>query len=159
MHILYDWLSPVVRALDLGKCFLELGFMLSDLGPERKPDVSFVSFRSWSKGRPFARGDFVPAVPELAVEVISPHETLKSARRKVGEYFRAGVELVWLVLPDVAEVQVYTSPTSVRILTRADELSGDPVIPGFRLPLAELFPPPDPEPTGGDPLCAPASST
>ena len=49
--------------------------------------------------------------------------------RRVG----TGVQLVWVVYPSVEQVHVYSSPTSVRILTRADELSGDPVVPGFRL--------------------------
>jgi Uma2 family endonuclease len=58
---------------------------------------------------------------------------------KIAEYFHAGVERVWVVLPSQALVYVYDSPTNVRILTRTDELSGDPVLPHFRLPLVELF--------------------
>jgi Uma2 family endonuclease len=63
---------------------------------------------------------------------------------KVREYFAAGVQQVWHVLSNVEQVHVYTSPTAVRILTRADELTGDPVVPGFRLPPADLFPPVQP---------------
>jgi Uma2 family endonuclease len=58
---------------------------------------------------------------------------------KIAEYFHAGVERVWVVLPSQEQVYVYDSPSSVRILTRTDELSGDPILPHFRLPLVELF--------------------
>ncbi len=58
---------------------------------------------------------------------------------KVEEYFRAGVERVWVVFPGAKKVYVYESPTSVRILTAADTLDGGPVLPGFQLPLANLF--------------------
>ena len=61
---------------------------------------------------------------------------------KVEEYFRAGIPSVWLILPLQERVYAYTSPTAVRILSRGDDLT-DPVLPGFRLPLADLFPPPD----------------
>ena len=53
---------------------------------------------------------------------------------------------VWHVYSNVEQVLVFTSPTAVRVLTRADELAGDPVVPGFRLPVAALFPPSAPAP-------------
>jgi hypothetical protein len=45
-----------------------------------------------------------------------------------------------LVLPNVEQVHVYTSPSAVRILTKTEDLTADPLFPGFRVPLAELFP-------------------
>ena len=58
---------------------------------------------------------------------------------KAEHYFRAGVELVWVVYPQPGEVYVYESPVAVRVLTRADLLDGGKVLPGFQLALAELF--------------------
>jgi Uma2 family endonuclease len=58
---------------------------------------------------------------------------------KIAEYFRAGVEGVWVVFPSQEQIHVYESPTSVRILTRADALRGEPVLPHFQLPVAALF--------------------
>ena len=51
---------------------------------------------------------------------------------KVVELGPMGAHEIWLAT-------VYESPTQVRILTRADELYGEPVLPHFRLPLATLF--------------------
>jgi Uma2 family endonuclease len=59
--------------------------------------------------------------------------------RKVGEYFAAGVKLVWLVDPAKRVVIVYTSVKDQRTLTQADTLDGGEVLPGFSLPLRELF--------------------
>lgn len=142
---LHDALSPVVRAAGLGRVYPGLGYALP-AGHRRKPDVSILSFARWPDGRPFPPGDFVPVVPELAVEVISPRERTFNTLGKVHEYFRAGVSAVWLILPNVEHVYCYDSPAAVRVLTRTDELTGDPIIPGFRLPVADLFPPAAPTP-------------
>ena len=58
---------------------------------------------------------------------------------KIEEYFHAGTRQVWVVYPVTSKVQVYESPTQVKILQVGDELPGDPLIPGFRLPLSVLF--------------------
>jgi Uma2 family endonuclease len=78
-------------------------------------------------------------VPNLAVEVVSPTDRVDALMDKVAEYFHAGVECVWVVLPSQQQVHVYESPTSVRILTRADTLRGEPLLPHFQLQLAALF--------------------
>lgn len=69
--------------------------------------------------------------------------TVGEAFGRIDRAFAGGVNAVWVVFPNVKLVYCYTSPTTVRILSRGDELTGDPVVPGFRLPLADLFPPPD----------------
>ena len=51
----------------------------------------------------------------------------------------SGVERVWVIYPTVASVYDYDSPSSVRILTRDETVEGGTLLPGFRLPLAELF--------------------
>lgn len=142
-NVLHNALSPVVEAAGLGRSFVGLGYTLPGGGRRPKPDVSFLSEARWPAGREFPPGDFVPVVPELAVEVISPHELADAMLGKVEQYFRAGVSAVWLVLPRVGRVYCYSSPADIRVFSRGDDLTGDPVVPGFRLPLADLFPPPD----------------
>jgi Uma2 family endonuclease len=78
----------------------------------------------------------------LAVEVVSPYDLASEQMDKVVEYFRAGVQLVWVVYPEQGLVYVHESLTQVRGLTRTDSLDGGTVLPGFTLPLATLFPPP-----------------
>lgn len=138
--ILLERLAPFSRANNLGWAVAETMFVIPGSGNDRKPDVAFVSFTRWPQTRPIPRVNAWPVVPELAVEVISPTDKAFDVVAKVAEYFAAGVQQVWHVYSHVEQVFVWTSPTQVRVLTRAEELTGDPVVSGFRMPLAELFP-------------------
>jgi hypothetical protein len=102
-------------------------------------DVAFVSFERWPKQRRIPRTEAWEVVPNLAVEVVSRTDSVDYIVDKVVEYFHAGVERVWVVFPSQEHVYVYESPTRVQILTRTDELCGEPILPQFRLPLGELF--------------------
>lgn len=143
---LFGRLEPYCRENGIGHAAIETTFAIPGSGNDRKPDVAFVSYRTWPRTRPIPRVNAWRAVPELAVEIVSPTDRAFDVLDKVAEYFAGGVQTVWLVYSHLEQVHVFTSPTAVRILTRADDLTGDPIIPGFRLPLADLFPPPAPEP-------------
>jgi Uma2 family endonuclease len=78
-------------------------------------------------------------VPNLAIEVVSPTDSVEELEQKIAEYFRSGVQLVWVVHPTRSKIHVYDSTTQIRVLSRNDVLDGGTVVPGFRLPLAELF--------------------
>jgi Uma2 family endonuclease len=80
-------------------------------------------------------------VPDLAVEVISKSNTLMEVVDKLDDYFHAGVRLVWVVMPVQRKIYVYRSPTDIRILQPGDDLDGGDVIPGFRVPVQDLFGP------------------
>jgi Uma2 family endonuclease len=114
-----------------------------DLGYEltphrvRAPDVSFVSTEKLAAyGNP---QEFAKVVPDLAVEVISPEVKYGYLQRKIRDYFEAGVRLLWIVDPEMHTVTVHRSPVDLRVLTAADTVSGEDVIPGFSCPIAELF--------------------
>jgi Uma2 family endonuclease len=105
----------------------------------RIPDVAFTSWdRLPGRCRPAAR---VPQLaPDLAVEVLSPSNTPGEMALKRGEYLQAGVRLVWEVDPDARTVAVYTAPAApVQTLGINDTLDGGTVLPGFTLPLTQLF--------------------
>jgi Uma2 family endonuclease len=108
------------------------------LGLVRLPDVAFVS---WDRlpGRRVPDEPIPNVVPDLAVEVLSPSNTAKEMARKRGEYFRAGVRLVWEIDPRTRTARVYTSETAFADLTTADALDAGSVLPGFQLPLAVVF--------------------
>jgi Uma2 family endonuclease len=77
--------------------------------------------------------------PDLAVEVLSPSNTVQEMDRKLRDYFAAGVRLVWYVDPVARTIQVFTAVDQVALLREDDTLTGDPVVPGFALPLRNLF--------------------
>lgn len=111
------------------------------LNRNRRPDGAFLSFDRWPRSRPFPDENALPAVPDLAVEIVSPSDLAADLVDKIHEYFDVGVRLVWVVYPTVEEIYVYESPRSIRVLGRQDELDGGDVLPGFRVAPAELFGP------------------
>jgi len=136
---LYDFLGPFVRQHRLGRVTVETLLILDEANDlRRRPDVAFVSGERWALDRPVpTTGDWA-VVPDLAVEVSSPHDLRKAVLAKMREYFKFGVKQVWLVEPDFHEVYVYDSPTRVRILSDADTLDNT-VIPGVSLIIGDYF--------------------
>ncbi|MEO6811947.1 MAG: Uma2 family endonuclease [Isosphaeraceae bacterium] len=107
-------------------------------GLVRIPDVAFAS---WDRvpGRTMPKDPIPDLVPDLAIEVLSDSNTKREMVRKVGEYFDAGVRLVWLVDPKARTVAVHAPATDPVILDLTATLDGGEVLPGFALPLADLF--------------------
>lgn len=105
-------------------------------GKVRLPDLCF-----FSKGRLPEKLSRVPLLsPDLAVEVLSPDNTKAEMNQKLREYFQSGTRLVWFVDPPKRTVAVYRSPEQpIRILNETDSLDGEEVVPGFAMPVAELF--------------------
>jgi Uma2 family endonuclease len=145
-----DELSAYGRSSRLGRPRMDMLFrvpLAADKTRNRRPDVAFISFDRWPEGRPMPyRGNPVDIVPDVAVEVASPTDEAEDLLEKAHEYLEAGARLVWLVYPRARVVHAYESPTAVRVFTAADELDAGTVLPGFRVPMAQLFPPAIPEP-------------
>jgi Uma2 family endonuclease len=138
--VLVARLATFVTQHQLGRAVQEMLFDLAvATGRKRRPDVAFVSSSRWPLTRRIPRVEAWEVVPNLAIEVVSRSDSVDYIVDKVAEYFHAGVEGVWVVFPSQEQVYIYDSPTSVRILTRTDDLTGDPILPNFRLPLVELF--------------------
>jgi Uma2 family endonuclease len=137
---LHGRLWPYAEDKGLGTSVTEMLFVL-DAEPNlrRRPDVAFVSTARWPLDRALPETGDWDVVPDLAVEVISPNDVFKDVLAKVREYFHYGVQVIWVFAPEERQVYVYDSPTHVRILTGQDELMGGEVVPGFRLPLGQLF--------------------
>jgi len=135
------FLGKFADATQVGRAVAEGLFHLpAPINRDRRPDVAFVSFDRWPKNRSIPRTDNAwNVVPNLATEVVSPTDSVVELEKKIVEYFQSGVELVWVVHPDQSKIHVYQSPTQIQVLTMTDVLDGGTVLPGFRLPLTELF--------------------
>jgi Uma2 family endonuclease len=77
--------------------------------------------------------------PILAVEVLSRSEKLEQIDKKLEHYLAAQVPLVWVVHPRFETVTVYQPATPPVLYNNQQDLSGDPHLPGFRVPVAALF--------------------
>jgi Uma2 family endonuclease len=123
----------------------DVGFVLGEAGmlkvlprQVRVPDVSFIA---WERipGRQLPQERIYTLVPDLAVEVLSPSNTEAEMRRKLHEYFSAGVRLVWYISPETRTARAYTAEDRWQDLGPGDSLSGGDVLPGFLLSLDKLF--------------------
>lgn len=124
----------------LGNVDIEMLFLLDEAEDlQRRPDVAYVSYERWPLRRAVPDDAAWDVIPDLAVEVVSPTDRDEAGLAKVREYFQAGVRLVWKVYPREQVVHVFESFTTIRVLTRSDDLDGGEIVPGFRLPLASLF--------------------
>ncbi|HVC97286.1 MAG TPA: Uma2 family endonuclease [Pirellulales bacterium] len=104
----------------------------------RIPDVAFTD---WDRlpGRVAPESPVPHLVPTLAIEVLSRSNTPGEMRTKRQEYFDAGVEQVWEINPRTRTAAVFTSITDTTELGIEDTLDGGTILPGYRLPIVELF--------------------
>lgn len=103
----------------------------------RAPDVSYVRAERVPPGG--APEGFWDCAPDLAVEVVSPHETAEDVWEKVRDFLRAGVSLVWVIYRRTREVVAYTPDGVARVFTEVDALSFPDVLPGFSCAVSEMF--------------------
>lgn len=82
---------------------------------------------------------FLEIAPELVVEIVFPSDQGDSIRKKIAEYFEAGVDRVWIGEPGQRKVLVFRSPAELTGLGEGDTLRGEGVLAEFELPLRELF--------------------
>jgi Uma2 family endonuclease len=81
----------------------------------------------------------IDGVPTLALEILSPNDTIDEIREKIAVYQSAGVALIWILNPHDRTVTVYRSGAEPDAFNALEELSGEPHLPGFRVPVARLF--------------------
>ncbi|MBI4530809.1 MAG: Uma2 family endonuclease [Candidatus Latescibacteria bacterium] len=119
-------------------CTAETGFLIAR-NPDtvRAPDVAFVAKeRIPPEGIP---STYWPFAPDLAVEVVSPNDHWSEVEEKVEEWLRAGTRMIWVVNPQTQTIHVYCPPKDVRLFLDQDILSGENVLPGFTVPVADIF--------------------
>jgi Uma2 family endonuclease len=115
----------------------EMGVYTSrDPDTVRGVDVAFISNERLAQVQ---SSGYLDVAPELIVEIVSPGDTWTEITQKLEEYFAIGVKLIWVADPSRQRVHVYRSLTEVEILTSVDELTGSEVLPGFQIPVADLF--------------------
>ena len=135
--LLAHYLATYVIPRKLGRLFDgQTGFKLGGNPPSRRPDVSFVTLERMPHR---IRGE-VPFPPDLAVEIFSPTDSLDDMDEKVLQYQETGVRLIWVLRPVSKVIEIYhpgDHKPSVKGIE--DELDGETVLEGFKLPVKALF--------------------
>lgn len=131
-------LANHVKEHDLGRVYAaETGFKIeSDPDTVRAPDVAFITKDRLPEKEPTG----YPAYsPDLVVEVLGAYDRPGEVLAKVGAWLDAGVRLVWVVDPGKRIARVYRADGSESQLESGDSLNGEEVVPGFALPLEQLW--------------------
>ncbi|MEZ4735861.1 MAG: Uma2 family endonuclease [Caldilineaceae bacterium] len=128
-------LGSYVKQHKAGRVGIEVRHrVMEDRLNSRLSDLSFTCAQ-----RPVVKRGSVPHLPDIAIEIKSPDNFVKQFREKVEYYLANGVQLVWLVYPQQRMVEVYSLDGDVEILLDGDLLTGGAVLPGFSMPVAEVF--------------------
>ena len=106
---------------------------------QRMPELAYVSADRWPAGSVLPPTGPWRVVPDLVAEIVTDEETPREIEERVGEYRRAGVRLIWEILPEKRRV-IVSHGDSVRWTIEGDgELLGLEVLPGFRMAAVDLF--------------------
>jgi Uma2 family endonuclease len=81
----------------------------------------------------------IDGVPVLVVEILAPNDVEEQVNEKIDGYLQAGVLLVWVIDPHDRTVLIYRPGTEPELVNVRQELSGEPHLPGFRVPVAQFF--------------------
>lgn len=132
-------LDDFVAPRKLGKVLIGEVGIYTRRNPDRVrgADVLFITNETYARRSPGLA--FLDVAPELVVEVLSPEDRAMDVTQKLREYFAIGVRLVLLVDPEARVVSVYRSLSDVRELKEGDRLTGDDILAGFDVPVAEIF--------------------
>jgi Uma2 family endonuclease len=134
-------LHTFVKAHNLGEAGGEAGFLLSR-NPDnvRAPDAFFISNELLPAGGIPEEG-WVPFIPTLVVEIVSPNDLDSEVMDKVEDYTEAGIPRIWIVRPKRRTVTVYKAGGLAQVLRSGDALSSDDAgfaVSGFVLPVSDI---------------------
>ena len=125
----------------LGRVSIEVGY--HPPGERHTVLLPDVAYESWDRAARTPLRTYAPYMPDLAVEVVSPSQTLAETRRKAKVYLRHGTVMVWLIDSEQDRAESWTAAEDgaarSEIIDKTGELRGGALLPGFLLPLRRLF--------------------
>lgn len=105
----------------------------SGLEAYRRPDAAYLTREQ------IRYPNTAPEAPALVIEVSSPSNSDLRNKKKILEYLAAGVQMVWYIYPQIRQVWIHTSPSSVTICREDAVCQADPVVPELRISVPEIF--------------------
>lgn len=135
-YIIYDTLNYLffkTGYIEQGSLVAEQDIELSGI-QMRRPDICYLRCEQARQGR-----QGLEMIPAFAIEIISTNDQINQMEKKLTEYFKAGVQVVWTINPQEALVSVYTSRREVKICLGSDICSAAPVLPDFEISVDMLL--------------------
>lgn len=118
-------------------CSNDTGLLLQRRpGTVRGPDIML-----YDESRPLEKMSrkYAERLPQLVVEVLSPSDQMSRVNRRISQYLKRGIPLIWLVDPEERKVTVYRPGKDLSVLAETAPLTGEEVLPGLRYRVADLF--------------------
>ncbi len=100
------------------------------------PDVTYVSYKALPKS--WKRNTACPVPCDLAIEIISPGQTMGEFEEKARDYLNAGVRRVWVVDPEGISITVFFAD-GTRSLYADNTKIIDTLLPGLELSTQLIF--------------------
>lgn len=136
---LFRLISNFIHGKKLGWALPADGMLRLWPGAVRIPDACFISIDQTPDGK-FPRDQRIADLfPDLAVEVLSPSNTPQEMADKLADYFQSGTRLVWLIDPATKSAEVHTATDQKQVVPPDGVLTGEPVLPGLEIRLADIF--------------------
>ena len=133
---IFHFIATFLETHPIGRVYPDnVGIVLPN-GNVRSPDVTFIRNEKLSGKSPEGYGE---VIPDLAVEVLSPSDSLEHVGRKIGEFLECGVPLVWLVDPQHQTVTAYRSLSDTEHFEATDTITAETVLSGFSCAVAKFF--------------------
>ena len=119
--------------IETGSLVAEYDTMLTGI-QMRRPDIAYLTDEQMFRGK-----DGEDVIPEFVIEIISETDQFYKIEDKITEYFKAGVKVIWNIVPEHKLVYIYTSRKTVKICGDADVCSAAPVLPDFTIAVEDIF--------------------
>lgn len=132
------FLKSYLREHKVGKVFGGETGVYTNRAPDtvRGVDLAYMSHERFAHVK---SPSYLDVAPELIVEIMSPHDAWSEVQEKLAEYFAIEVKVVWVVDPKLKQVHRYRAVNDVQLFKADDALTCEELLPGFVLPLAELW--------------------
>ncbi|WP_254564446.1 Uma2 family endonuclease [Oscillatoria sp. HE19RPO] len=108
-------------------------------GSNRSPDAAWIPLEKWNTLTPEQQEKFPPLCPDFVVELRSASDALKPRQEKMQEYMENGTRLGWLINGQNRQVEIYRQGREKEVLDNPAILSGEDILPGFRLNLLIVY--------------------
>ena len=128
-----------VKSRRLGRLAASDSGVLLERDPDtvREPDIAYISAERLPLDVEVT--GYYEVVPDLVVEITSPSDTRSAVTDKALMWLSYGARMVWTVNPESRSVDVYRAGERAVTLREADTLNGLDILPGFDLPVRDIF--------------------
>ena len=134
------YIYTILNKLFVRKGYIEFGALVAEQNVHlsgiqlRRPDIAYFTDDQAMQGK---LGEEM--IPGFAIEIISTYDMINQLERKITEYFKAGVQVIWVVMPERQKVYVHTSPRDVKACIENDICSAAPVLPDFEISVNDML--------------------